>query len=96
MFFASKRISELETELERLANRVELLAQQWEQAKISLTDLQETAGHMLARLAQRHRRELKRCTEEVEDQNVATGAPPGVDEVTARILARRSRHVSTA
>lgn len=89
MLFASKRTDRLERALERLENRLEHLEQTWEQQKISLLDLQETASHMLSRLAQRHKRELKKCTDEPPQGSAST--EPAQDEITARIMARRRK-----
>jgi len=89
MIFADKRIDRLERAVERLENRLEHLSQTWEQQKISLLDLQETASHMLSRLAQRHKRQLKACT--TDDPPGSASAEPAVDEITARIMERRSK-----
>lgn len=93
MLFASRRLNGLEKAVERLENRLEHLAQTWEQQKIGLLDLQETASHMLSRLAMRHKRELKKAC---EDRPADSAAPePQQDEITARILERRRKgHVS--
>lgn len=95
MNLARKRIERLERDVERLQNSFELLRQTWEQQKIALLDLQETASHLLSRLAQRHKRDLKRaCSDAPADS--ATTEPPK-DEITARIMERRRKgHVQAS
>jgi len=89
MLFASKEINELETRLKSVENGLEHLRQTWEQQRIALLDLQETASHMLSRLAQRHKRQLKACM--TEDPPGSASPEPHVDEITARIMERRRK-----
>lgn len=89
MLFATKRLDRLERDLERVENGLEHLRQTWEQQRIALLDLQETASHLLSRLAQRHKRQLKACTEDAPAGSAST--EPNVDEITARILERRRK-----
>ena len=83
----AKRMLELDLQVGRLANDVRALKAEWETELVNLADIKEQVLNTIRRLEQRHLRARKK----EEEATQVPDPSDGLDEVSRRVLERRSR-----